>query len=262
MVSMNAGNDNNGNDDDNGRLNQLQRQLEQVTGRLAALEQAAARAPEHTPPAPGTAPAAGGGGGASTAPAAGGGGGASTAAAGGGAGAGPVTFRSQAAFPGAGFPGPAGFPDMTGDEAVFSYSGQGPFGPDGRVLATHKRARLSDVMNADADSVARVFTALGSPARITLLRALLNGPRSSQELRRELDDPSAGQLYHHLRELLAAGLVVQPARSVYAIPRGNQVDLCVQIAVAANLTSYSNRFPPPADDEADEDRPETAESQE
>jgi hypothetical protein len=247
MVSMNAGNDNNGNDDNNSRLNQLQRQLEQVTGRLAALEQAAARAPEHTPPAP----AAGGGGGAGTAP-----------AAGGGAGAGPVTFRSQAAFPGAGFPGPAGFPDMTGDEAVFSYSGQGPFGPDGRVLATHKRARLSDVMNADADSVARVFTALGSPARITLLRALLNGPRSSQELRRELDDPSAGQLYHHLRELLAAGLVVQPARSVYAIPRGNQVDLCIQIAVAANLTSYSNRFPPPADDEADEDRPETAESQE
>jgi hypothetical protein len=174
----------------------------------------------------------------------------------GGAGAGPgaATIPGPAGFPNsAAFPGPAAFPDTAGDEAVFSYSGQGPFGPDGRVLAMHKRARLSDVMNADPDSVARVFTALASPARISLLRALLNGPLNSQQLRHELDDPSAGQLYHHLRELLAAGLVVQPARSVYAIPRGNQVDLCIQIAAAANLTSYSNRSPPPTDEEADED---------
>jgi hypothetical protein len=237
MVSMNA--DNDSDDSDNGRLTQLQRQLEQVTGRLAALEQAAARAPapRHAPPAAASAPAAAGG-----------------------AGAGPdaATIPGRAAFPGPGaFPGPAGFPDVAGEEAVFSYSGQGPFGPDGRVLVAHKRARLSDVMNADADSAARVFTALASPARITLLRALMNGPRNSQELRRDLDDPSAGQLYHHLRELLAVGLVVQPARSVYAIPRGNQVDLCIQIAAAANLTSFSNRFPPPADDETDEDLPET-----
>jgi hypothetical protein len=86
-----------------------------------------------------------------------------------------------------------------------------------------------------------------------LLRALLNGPRNSQQLRRELDDPSAGQLYHHLRELMAAGLVVQPARSVYAIPRGSQVELCIQIIVAANLTSGSNRYPPQG--EFDEDLP-------
>jgi hypothetical protein len=245
----------NSEDNENRRLTRLEQQLEQVTDRLAALEQAAARAPAPEPPPPASPP--------QPAP------GLASAAGGRTLGPGAATVPQLSAFAGPGgvpglgaFPDPGALLDPGGEQqAAFSYSGQGPFGPGGRVLVAHKRARLSDVMNADADSVARVFTALASPARITLLRALLNGPQNSQQLRRELDDPSAGQLYHHLRELLAAGLVVQPARSVYAIPHGNQVDLCLQIAVAANLTSYSNRFPPPTDEEADEDLPETPGSQ-
>jgi DNA-binding transcriptional ArsR family regulator len=166
------------------RLTRLEQRLEQVMGRLAALEQSAARvpAPEPAPRAAGPAPVADGGTGAVT------------------------------------LPDPAPVPGPAGGEAVFSYSGRAPAG-----LAARKQARLSDVMNADPDSAARIFTALASPARITLLRALLHGPANSQQLRSELDDPSAGQFYHHLRELMAAGLVTQPARRLYAIPRGSEV---------------------------------------
>jgi DNA-binding transcriptional ArsR family regulator len=122
---------------------------------------------------------------------------------------------------------------------VLSYSGRGRFGP--HFLGIQQRARLSDVLDADPDMAAKVFAALASPARIVLLRALLNGPRTSQQLRAELDDASVGQLYHHLRELLAAGLVTQPARSQYALPRGSQVALCIQITAASHLAAGTPR---------------------
>lgn len=120
-------------------------------------------------------------------------------------------------------------------DAVFTYSGRGWFGK--QYVGIVGRARLSDIRDTDPDLVARVFAALGSPARLTVLRALLDGPRTSQQLRAELDDASVGQLYHHLRELLSAGLITQPARSKYAIAKGNLVPLCVQITTAAHLSS-------------------------
>lgn len=131
-------------------------------------------------------------------------------------------------------------------DPVFMITGRGQFGSV--PIAIRQRAGLSDVLDTDPDAVARVFAALASPARITVLRALLDGPRTSQELRAELDDASVGQLYHHLRELLAAGLITQPARSRYAIPRRALVMLCAQLIAAGNLAS--NISPPaPADDE-------------
>lgn len=72
---------------------------------------------------------------------------------------------------------------------------------------------------AEPEPVARVFAALASPARIVLLRALLDGPRTSQQLRTELDDPSVGQLYHQLRELLAAGLIIHSRDAAFTPSR-------------------------------------------
>jgi ArsR family transcriptional regulator len=79
------------------------------------------------------------------------------------------------------------------------------------------RGNLSEVLEDEPEIVARVFAALGSPFRVRLLSALLEGPRTSQELQTELAVATVGQLYHHLKELLAAGLIVQRKRSVYAI---------------------------------------------
>lgn len=141
-------------------------------------------------------------------------------------------------------PGPAG----ADDESEFAYSGRARFG--GQMLFIQQRGRLADVMNTNPERVAKVFAALASPARIVLVRALLDGPRTSQELRQELDDPSVGQLYHHLKELLAAGLVVQPGRSVYALPRGSQISLCLQIIAAASMlpTGLANQPPEPEEE--------------
>lgn len=150
-------------------------------------------------------------------------------------------------------------PGEPGGEATVSYAGGGQFGPLHMVI--RQRATLPEVFAAQPESVSRVFAALASPARLAVLRALVEeGPRTSQQLREVLDDPSAGQLYHHLRELLAAGLVIQPSRSVYAIPPGKVVAVCVAVTAATHLTSTSHHFPPPLpgpeEDEAqDEPRP-------
>jgi hypothetical protein len=198
------------------RMERLERQLTDLGERLAALERVPADAPADPPrpgmPAPPSRP------------------GMPTA---------PPRFKSA----GAEGPGSAG----ADDESEFAYSGRAHFG--GQMLYIQQQGRLAEVMNANPERVAKVFAALASPARIVLVRALLDGPRTSQELRQELDDPSVGQLYHHLKELLAAGLVVQPGRSVYALPRGSQISLCLQIMVAASMLPTGLATQPPEPDE-------------
>ncbi|OLE23221.1 MAG: hypothetical protein AUG49_16750 [Catenulispora sp. 13_1_20CM_3_70_7] len=135
--------------------------------------------------------------------------------------------------------------DGLGDDAgVVTYSGSGQFGP--HAVKLRQRQDLATVFAADPETVAHVFGALASPVRIQLVRALLDGQKTSQELRGVLDDASAGQLYHHLRELLAAGLVVQPARSVYAIPFSKVVATCVAVVAALDLAATNHQARPPA----------------
>lgn len=135
--------------------------------------------------------------------------------------------------------------DGPSDEVgVVEYSGFGQFGP--YIVKMRQRQDLAAVLAAGPELVAQVFGALASPVRIQLVLALLDGQKTSQELRDVLDDASAGQLYHHLRELLAAGLVVQPARSLYAIPFSKVVATCVAVVAALDLMATSHQAPPPA----------------
>jgi len=162
--------------------------------------------------------------------------------------------RAASLLPVPGRPGDAPEPaGEQGEEATVGYSGRGRFGP--RRLAIRQRMTLSEVLSVTPESIAPVFAGLGSPARIGLLYALIEGPRTSQQLREVLDAPSAGQLYHHLRELLGAGLIAQPARSVYQIPPGKIVAVCAAVTAAAQLASVSHQAPPPIVPEPEEEEP-------
>jgi len=189
-------------DDTRERLARMEEQMRQVSGRLAALEQAAGR---------------------------------------------PAFAAAQP------LAGPAEPDGPESGEAVFVITGQGELG--GNRIKIRQRARVADVLETDPDVAAKVFAALASPARITVLRSLLAGPRTSQQLRAELDDASVGQLYHHLRELLAAGLIIQPARSQYAIPRSALTMLCIQLTAAARLAANISLPISPDEDPAAESEP-------
>ncbi len=84
---------------------------------------------------------------------------------------------------------------------------------------------------------AGVLSALGHPVRLELIRRLLAGAHTTQELSEIPDLGTSGQLYHHLRELQAAGLVVQRRRNDYGVPT-DRVVLCLVLVAAAKSCAH------------------------
>jgi DNA-binding HxlR family transcriptional regulator len=107
---------------------------------------------------------------------------------------------------------------------------------DGEVAWQNAR-RWEDVLAGDRTRSSRALGALGSPARLDIVGELLTGSLSRQELRKRLGRATAGQLNHHLRELLAAGLVEQPSRGVYQVPHQHIVPILTLLSCATDLAS-------------------------
>ncbi|MBG0564300.1 helix-turn-helix domain-containing protein [Actinoplanes aureus] len=127
--------------------------------------------------------------------------------------------------------------DVTG---AISYAGAAGF-EDRRYLWA-KEHEVRDLVAADLRSVATTLESLGSPARLRLLTALLGAPRTRTDLQDVLGETSSGHLYHHLRALHAAGLILQPKRGEYELAAEAVVPLLVILAAAGDLTAPS---PPP-----------------
>jgi DNA-binding HxlR family transcriptional regulator len=115
------------------------------------------------------------------------------------------------------------------------YAGVGP--RDGGELTWQIARRWVDVLRADRARSGRALGALGSPARVDIVGELLTGPLTRRELRARLSRSTAGQLNHHLRELLAAGLVEQPSRGVYQVPGQHVVPILTLLSCAVDLAS-------------------------
>lgn len=91
---------------------------------------------------------------------------------------------------------------------------------------------LPVALEADWSEAAGALAALAHPVRLEIVRLLLRGARTTQELTEIPDLGTSGQLYHHLRELQAAGLVVQRRRNDYTVP-ADRVVLCLILVTAA-----------------------------
>jgi ArsR family transcriptional regulator len=91
---------------------------------------------------------------------------------------------------------------------------------------------LLQLLESEPELLAHTFAALGSPLRLALLRELLQEPKTSQQLQEALNISSAGQLYHHLKELLAVGLIEQKSRNLYALPIRNVIPFLALLAAA------------------------------
>jgi DNA-binding transcriptional ArsR family regulator len=120
------------------------------------------------------------------------------------------------------------------ERATVVYAGAG-VRDDGAVAWQMDRS-WDDVL-ALATDAGIVLAALGSPTRIAIVVQLLAGAVTTGELTRRLDQPSSGQLFHHLKELLAAGVVHQPLRGTYAIRHQHVVPLLAVLSAATDLAS-------------------------
>jgi DNA-binding HxlR family transcriptional regulator len=122
-------------------------------------------------------------------------------------------------------------PDVAGGIVV--YAGLGPRG-NGEIAWQLGHA-WDDVLAADRTRSGRTLAVLSSPARLDIVAELLGGPVSRQDLQDRLEQSTAGQLNHHLRELLSAGLVDQPRRGVYEVPPHRVIPILTVLACANDL---------------------------
>jgi hypothetical protein len=87
---------------------------------------------------------------------------------------------------------------------------------------------LADDWAPDADALA----ALAQPVRLLLVHQVLLGVRTTAELGELEQLGTTGQLYHHLRQLVAAGWLRSTARGQYAVPAERVVPLLTILAAA------------------------------
>jgi DNA-binding transcriptional ArsR family regulator len=119
-----------------------------------------------------------------------------------------------------------------GEPAVV-YAGAGAWGTG--TLTWQIIRGWREVQDDVGAHTAAVFSALASPVRVRIVSVLLDGDLTTAELTARLAQPSAGQLFHHLKELLAAGVVHQPVRGTYAVRRQRVVPLLAMLSAALDI---------------------------
>jgi DNA-binding transcriptional ArsR family regulator len=136
---------------------------------------------------------------------------------------------------------------------AIAYAGSAKLGEE-EVLWAGEHG-LPEIWDLEQTSVARLLAALAHPARLALVRALLTGDRTSHELQAVIDSGSAGQLYHHLRDLISAGIVDQTGRSRYRIADSRVIPLLVILAAASDVARPAEHdFQPAARDDKEGER--------
>ncbi len=118
------------------------------------------------------------------------------------------------------------FPDNQG--AVI-FAGSVPLS-SGEEYAWQYGRTSAELLDDDWSQRSAVVGALGHPVRMRLLQQVLTGTRSVAELQADDRLGTTGQVYHHLRQLVAAGWLQQTTRGHYAVPAERVVPLLVLLA--------------------------------
>jgi DNA-binding transcriptional ArsR family regulator len=111
--------------------------------------------------------------------------------------------------------------------------------PGGGDLIWQAEHPLPAVLAEGWEDAAGVLAALGHPVRLEILRRLLLGGQTIQELQEIPELGTSGQLYHHLRDLQAAGLVSQRRRGRYGVIPDKVVPSLIIIAAAASMAALT-----------------------
>lgn len=104
--------------------------------------------------------------------------------------------------------------------------------PTGELAEWQQATETDALLETDWTGSTDVLTALGHPARLLLLREVLRGARTAGELGAIEGIGTSGQVYHHLRQLIAAGWLRSAGRGRFEVPAARVVPLLVVIAAA------------------------------
>jgi len=104
---------------------------------------------------------------------------------------------------------------------------------DGRHYEWQGEQPVASMLDQDWGAFASGFAALGHRVRLELLRALLRGTHEVGRLQRLPGLGTSGQLYHHLRQLQAAGWIRQLQRNHYVVVPDRIVAVLVMLTTAS-----------------------------
>lgn len=128
--------------------------------------------------------------------------------------------------------------ERDGNAGAIAYAGAARWGEaDYQWCREHS---VPELLEADWNKACKIFECLGSPARLLILRQLLHGPKDRHALQEALGGASSGQLYHHLRDLLASGLLVQQKRGTFELAATAVIPTMTAVAIALQLAATPN----------------------
>ncbi len=104
--------------------------------------------------------------------------------------------------------------------------------PGNRAYVWQQGMDAGRLLDVDWDHAADALAALGHPIRLRVMREVLNGAGTTAQIGATEGLGTTGQLYHHLRQLVAAGWLRSAGRARYEVPAGRVVPLLVTIAAA------------------------------
>lgn len=100
--------------------------------------------------------------------------------------------------------------------------------------------QTAELLGLPAEKAAKILAALGHKQRLDILKAVLEGPLTGSELVERLRMGTTGQLYHHLKALLGADLLVQEPGGRYAVPTSRQLPFLLLLAAVGDLLHSSD----------------------
>ncbi|XRQ10121.1 ArsR/SmtB family transcription factor [Actinomadura welshii] len=122
-----------------------------------------------------------------------------------------------------------GLKDRAGDPGAVLFTGSVTL-PSGEHYEWQQGHPADDLLGDDWSQAADTMSALAHPVRLLLLREILHGARTTAELAAHERLGTTGQLYHHLRQLVAAGWLRTTARGRYSVPGERVVPLLAVLA--------------------------------
>ncbi|MDF2721821.1 MAG: transcriptional regulator, ArsR family protein [Paenibacillus sp.] len=92
----------------------------------------------------------------------------------------------------------------------------------------------------NSEKAAKIVAALGHKQRLDILKAVLHEPLSGAELVERLNMGTTGQLYHHLKALIGADLLVQHQGGRYAMAAHRSLPFLLLLAAVSDLLDTSD----------------------
>ncbi|RNE48250.1 helix-turn-helix domain-containing protein [Corynebacterium alimapuense] len=97
--------------------------------------------------------------------------------------------------------------------------------PMGQHAHWHRQITAQELFDTDFGARADSLSALGHPVQLRLLQRLLTDACTIEDIRESGDFGTNGQIYHHLRQLVATGWVRLLGSSKYEVPPARIVPL-------------------------------------